>query len=101
YNRLDERVMALGSDIQRSFTKFYINYSTRRSFVTVQPRKRKLFCYVSLAWEELPERNELITRDVRKIGHYGMGDTEIMLADISQLDYAVRLIEASYRKAGQ
>lgn len=101
YNRLDERVMALGSNIQRSFTKFYVNYSTRRSFVTVQPRKRVLHCYVGLVWEELPEHDESITRDVRKIGHYGMGDTEITLSDISQLDYAVRMVEASYRKAEQ
>ncbi|MDP2949187.1 MAG: DUF5655 domain-containing protein [Chloroflexota bacterium] len=101
YNRLDERIVALGPDVQRSFTKFYVNYSTRRSFVTVQPRKRKLFCYVGLSWEELPERDESVTRDVRKIGHYGMGDTEITLSDVSQLDYALRAIEASYRKARQ
>ena len=101
YNRLDERVTALGSDVQRSFTKFYVKYSTRRSFVTVEPRKRVLHCCVGLVWEELPERDESITRDVRKIGHYGMGDTEITLSDVSQLDYALRLIESSYRKAGQ
>jgi predicted transport protein len=100
YNRLDERVMALGPDVQRSFRKFYINYGTRRSFVTVLPQKRKLLCYVSLASENLPERDASTTRDVRKIGHYGMGDTEITLSDVSQLDYALRLIQASYREAG-
>jgi predicted transport protein len=101
FNRLDERVMALGPDVRRSFTKFYIKYSTRRSFLTVEIRKRKLFCYVSLGWDELPERDELLTRDVRNIGHYGMGDTEIALSEVSELDYALRLIEASYRKSRQ
>ena len=100
YNRLDERVMALGSDVRRSFTKLYVNYSTRRSFVTVWPQKRKLLCWVSIAWEDLPERDDSTTRDVRKIGHYGMGDTEITLSDVSQLDYALRLIQANYREAG-
>jgi len=101
FNRLDERVVGLGPDVRRSFTKMYINYSTRRSFVTVETRKRKLFCYVTLGWDELPERDELLTRDVRNIGHYGMGDTEIALSEVSELDYALRLIEASYRKSRQ
>ncbi len=101
FNRLDERVMGLGSNVRRSFKKFYINYSTRRSFLTVQTRQRKLFCYVSLGWDEVPEREAPITRDVRNIGHYGMGDVEIALSDASQLDYALRLIEASYRKSRQ
>lgn len=101
FNRLDERVTGLGPDVRRSFTKVYVNYSTRRSFVTVETRKRTLFCYVSLVWDELPERDESLTRDVRSIGHYGMGDTEIALSDVSQLDYALRLIEASYRKSRQ
>lgn len=101
YNRLDERVMALGPDVRRSFTKRYINYSTRRSFVTVQSQKGRLFFHVGLVWEELPERDESLARDVRNIGHYGMGDTEITLSDVSQLDYALRVIEASYRKSRQ
>jgi len=101
FNRLDERVMGLGPDVRRSFTKMYVNYSTRRSFVTVEAQKRKLSCCVSLVWDELPERDESVTRDVRTIGHYGMGDTEITLSDVSQLDYALRLIEASYRKSRQ
>ncbi len=101
FNRLDERVTGLGPDVRRSFTKFYIKYSTKQSFLTVETRKRKLFRYVGLKWDELPERNELLTRDVRNIGHYGMGDTEIALSEVSELDYALRLIEASYRKSKQ
>ena len=69
--------------------------------VTVEPQKRRLLCYVGLIWEELPERDERLSRDVRKVGHYGMGDTEIALSDASQLDYALRLIEAGYRKSRQ
>lgn len=99
YNRLDERIVALGSDVRRSFTKCYVNYSTRRSFVTVVIQKRKVFCYVSLDWNDLPERDDSLTRDVRHIGHYGMGDTEIALSEVAQLDYALRLIEASYRRS--
>jgi len=101
FNRLDERVTGLGPDVRRAFTKMYVKYGTGRSFVTVEIRKRKLFCYVALGWDELPERDESLTRDVRNIGHYGMGDTEIALSEVPELDYALRLIEASYRKSRQ
>jgi predicted transport protein len=37
-----------------------------------------------------------ITRDVKEIGHYGTGDTEVVLKNLDNLDYIVGLIKQSY-----
>jgi predicted transport protein len=63
--------MGLGDDVRRTFAKFYINYSARKSFTTVQVGRSVIKIYISASPDGLDAE---IFRDVRSIGHYGMGD---------------------------
>jgi predicted transport protein len=49
--------------------------------------------YLSLDPERVRPWNEDVIRDVRKIGHYGMGDTEYSLRTVDQLDELRSLIQ--------
>ena len=55
--------------------------------------------YVSLSLVREPRKAEAVkdfTRDVRKIGHWGTGDLELTLRELSDLDRAKPLIQRAY-----
>ena len=37
-------------------------------------------------------------RDVKDIGHYSHGDTEIIIQEIDEIPYALELIKQAYQK---
>ena len=38
-------------------------------------------------------------RDVKKIGHYSPGDTEIVISERSEIPYALSLIKQAYERS--
>ena len=79
----------------------YINYSTRRSFVTVQPQKRKVLCYVSLVWKNSPKGTPRSRGMFEVLATMAWVTLRITLSDATQLDYVLRAVESSYHKAHQ
>ena len=69
--------MALGGDVTRRIRKQYVGYFRgKRSFVTVELQHRRAILYLSLNPTTAQPWREESMRDVRKVGHFGMGDTE-------------------------
>ena len=98
YDRFHGEVMGLGDDVRRTFAKFYINYSVKKSFVTVQPARGVIKLYISISPDDIGSLDEAIFRDVRKIGHYGMGDVEARYSDAGQLGDIMPIIKLSYER---
>jgi predicted transport protein len=68
---------ALGADVTRRIRKQHVAYFRgKRSFFTVEPQLQRLIIYLSLDASSTQPWNEAVMRDVRNIGHFGMGDTE-------------------------
>jgi predicted transport protein len=91
FNKLDQRLIALGPDVERVFLKRYINYKVKRSFVTLRLDKGRLVMDVALSIDECPIPDGLAIRDVSTLGHQGLGDTEVTVAADSDIDGAAQV----------
>jgi predicted transport protein len=93
FERLDEFARGLSNDIGRRIRKQYVAYfAGKRSFFTLEPRKARIIVYLNLDPTTAKPWNDGAMRDVRKIGHYGMGDTEYSLTQSSQVAEVQELI---------
>ena len=77
----------------------YLGYfAGKKSFFTLELQKTKIWVYLSLSPDEAVPWDEDVMRDVRNIGHFGMGDTEFRLTSGDQLPQLETLIAASYKR---
>lgn len=97
FDALSEFLLALGDDVQRKWLKYYVAFRRIRNFatVTIHPQAQKLLVYVPLDPGAL-EIEEGFTRDVRDIGHHGIGDLEITIQSEVDLERARALLVKSY-----
>jgi predicted transport protein len=99
FEQADEFARNLGADVSRRIRKFYVGYfAGKRSFFTIEVQRQRLILYLNLDPTATTPWNQDAMRDVRKIGHYGMGDTEYSLRNPAQLDGAKALIKQAYEK---
>ena len=85
YQQLHERVIALGEDIERLFRAQYVGYRIgKRTICSVIPQKRRLRLVLPL--DPVSHGDHPLTRDLRDVGHWGVGDTETTLESDDQLD---------------
>jgi predicted transport protein len=97
FEQVDEFGRSLGQDVSRRIRKFYVGYyNGKRSFFTVEVQRQRLIVYLNLDPTKTSPWSEDSMRDVREIGHYGMGDTELSLRSPNQLDEAKQLIKVAY-----
>ena len=99
FEQIDEFGRSRGVDVSRRICKFYIGYfAGKRSFFTVEIQRQRLIVYLNLDPTATLPWNDKAMRDVREIGHYGMGDTEYSLRNPDQLDEVKGLIALAYEK---
>jgi predicted transport protein len=99
FEQVDAHGQSLGGDVTRRIRKFYVGYyagSKERSFFTAEVQRQKIWIYLSLDPTTAQPWNDAVMRDVREIGHYGMGDTEYVLRKPEQLDEVKALIRQAY-----
>lgn len=95
FDSLENYLMSLGDDIQRKDLKLYVVFKRLKNFVCVVIQKKKLLLLTAID----PDSIQLVdgfTRDVRNIGHWGTGDTEISLTCAADLERAKPLLLKSY-----
>lgn len=99
FEQIDEFARGLGADVSRRIRKFYVGFFVgKRSFYTVEIQRQRVTVYLSLDPTKAAPWNEGAMRDVRTIGHYGMGDTEYSLSTPAQLDEVKALMKRAYNE---
>jgi predicted transport protein len=99
FEQVDEFMRSLGADVSRRIRKFYVGYfAGKRSFVTVEVQRQRLIVYLNLDPTKTTPWNDGAMRDVREIGHFGMGATEYSLRAPNQLDEVKGLITRAYEQ---
>ena len=99
FEQIDEFSRSLGPDVSRRIRKHYVGYfAGKRSFCTVEVQRQRLIVYLNLDPTSTTPWNDKAMRDVREIGHFGMGDAEYSLRNPGQLDEAKALIKQAYEK---
>jgi predicted transport protein len=97
YETIKAYLLALGDDVQIKILDHYIAFRKLKNFVCVEVKPQ--ICHIKLFLKISPETIPLedgFTRDVRKIGHFGTGDLEIIIKNKTDFDRAKPLIERSY-----
>lgn len=97
YESVRDYCEALGDDVQVKTLKNYFAFRRLKNFacVEVHPKSADLLVYVKVDPTSVDLR-EGLTRDVRKIGHFGTGDLEIRIASESDVEEAKPLLVKSY-----
>lgn len=91
YTQLHERLTALDSDVERVFRKQYVGYRLGKNvFCSIIPQKQRLRLILPL--DPSTVRGEAGTRDVSQVGHWGVGDTEVSVESVDQLDAVMQLV---------
>lgn len=97
---LREEILALETDtpISEQPRKYYIAYRTTHNFVSVQIQKSQIKVFVSIDTKDAPEI-ELKVRDVSKVGHYGTGDTQVIIDSEEQITELMKLVNEAYMRS--
>ena len=61
----------------------------------IHPQSAQLLIYLKVKSDDVT-LGDGFTRDVRKIGHFGTGDLEVLIGSVDDLERAKMLIERSY-----
>lgn len=92
---LSDYIESLGDDVQRKNLKHYIAFKRLRNFATVVADQKSVALYLHLD----PSKISLeagFSRDMRKCGHWGTGNLEVVLRSLSDFEKAKPLISQSY-----
>lgn len=100
YQELEDFMFSLGDDVQKKELKYYHAFSRIKNFacVEIKTKKKELVIYLKLDFKNLKNPTKNI-RDVSNIGHYGTGDTEVIVKTVKDLEDTKGLIEDSYNKS--
>jgi predicted transport protein len=100
FESLEGFLASLGDDVQRKDLSLYVAFKRLRNFATVVGQKKQLRVFLHLDPSKIV-LEEGFTRDVRKKGHFGTGDTEVTLHDLAQLEKAKPLLLRAYEGGSQ
>lgn len=90
-------VMSLGDDVQMKEVKFYVAFKRIKNFVCLEifPQAKTVTAFLKLDPDSVTIEPGF-TRDVRKIGHYGTGDLEVVMRTSADFAKAQPLFQRAY-----
>ena len=98
YSELKSAILNLGKDIEVRPKKHYVAFRRKQAFVSVIFLKSKLKAYLNIEMNQINDPLRKV-RDVKNIGHYSSGNTEITIKDRNEISYALTLIKQAYEKS--
>jgi predicted transport protein len=98
YQELKTAIINLGTDVEVRPTKKYIAFRRNKGFAGIVVLRSKLKVYLNIDTFQLKDPLKK-ARDVKKIGHYSSGNTEIVISERSEIPYALSLIKQTYERS--
>jgi len=91
------KIFTLESDqkIEENPRKHYVAYRTNKNFVELHFQSNSIKIFIDVPKSELDDPRDF-ARDMVNIGHYGTGDSEVILKSLDDLEYVMKLVEQSY-----
>ncbi len=97
FRHLQKAIIALGDNVEETPLKLYVAYKTTRNFCEAQIQNSQIKIFLDIPLKDLQDSNK-VARDVSEIGHWGTGDTQIVLNSLDDIEYAISLIHQSYER---
>lgn len=90
---------ALGDDVQAVELKYYVAFKRIKNFACLElyPSVRTVAAYLRLSPDTVLIEPGF-TRDVRKIGHFGTGDLEVVMRSLDDVAKAHSLFQRAYER---
>lgn len=98
FSLLRDKILSLGDDIEERPQKLYVAFRTQKNFTEVEFQREKLKIHTDIPQSKLDDPKR-ISRDVKNIGHFGTGETEIILEKQEDVNYVFTLVEQAYQKS--
>ena len=97
YNRLRSRILELG-DVVIEPKKSYLAFKRNTNVCDIQPQQAQIKITINMKSGELDDPKGM-ARNMGEphIGHWGNGDYELVIDNLDDIDYVMRLIEQSYK----
>jgi uncharacterized protein with ParB-like and HNH nuclease domain/predicted transport protein len=95
FEKLNIRVLNLGTLVKREFKKLYIAYKADTNFVDVVIQKGRLRLAVNMKFSDVVDPKG-ICRDMTGVGRCGNGDVEVLLDSLDGLDDVMEIIEQAF-----
>ena len=95
FKEVAEFLEGLGDDVTVRKRKFYWAFSRLKNFACLETRKSKILVHLGLN----PRSVKVVqgfTRDMRKVGHYGTGDLQVIISSPKDFERAKPLMEKAY-----
>ncbi|MHB1158444.1 MAG: type I restriction endonuclease [Phycisphaerales bacterium] len=102
YRAVDRLSLSLKpGEIEKDCHAKYISYRCGKAiFCNVHIQQGRLRVWLKLKYSRL-DNPPTFARDVSNVGHWGTGDLELAISDLSQLDEAAMLIRKSFEARGR
>ncbi|MDL2236000.1 DUF5655 domain-containing protein [Christensenellaceae bacterium OttesenSCG-928-L17] len=99
YYAIRDYILSLGDDVAENQLKLYCAYKKIRNIVCVEIRQKSILLYLRLNPDDfLEEQQRGMLRDVRKVGHWGTGDSEITIKAAKDFEDIKYLIDQCYNE---
>jgi uncharacterized protein with ParB-like and HNH nuclease domain/predicted transport protein len=93
FDELARRVVNLAPDVTREVRKQYVAFRAGRVFLSVIVNASELKCYLAGISPDVIVDPDNLTRDVRGVGHWGIGNIECRVSTPGEIDGVMALIE--------
>jgi len=96
FEKLNTRILNLGTYVKREFKKLYIAYKADTNFVDVVIQNSRLRLAINMKFADVIDPKG-ICKDITGVGRWGNGDVEIGLDSLDILDDVMEVIEQAFR----
>jgi len=96
FDKLNIRILNLGTYVKREFKKLYIAYKADTNFVDVVIQSSRLRLAINMKFADVIDPKG-ICKDITSLGRWGNGDVEIGLDSLDMLDDIMSIIEQAFR----
>jgi len=96
FEKLNIRILNLGTYVKREFKKLYIAYKADTNFVDVVIQNSQLRLAINMKFADVVDPKG-ICKDITNVGRWGNGDVEVRLDCLDALDDVMAIIEQAFR----
>ena len=97
FEQLQGRILKLDSSVIEQINKHTIAYKIDTIFADIVPQAKRLRLSLKLPFSDINDPQRLC-KDVSNVGRWGMGDVEVGISSVDELDYIMFLIQQAFEK---
>lgn len=95
YYSIRDYILSLGDDINENQLKLYVAFKKMKNVICVEVYQKQILLHLKLNPDEVT-LVENFSRDMRKVGHYGTGDLQVIIKNKEDFEKAKPLIDKAY-----